>query len=140
MGNVFDRNGNIRSGASTSDIAKLAQTSDYLGFQNFGIDENGEARSNGGKKRLQALESARNKLRNKLFDRNGNLRNPWDKNSKDMHDFQKLNKALGNLDKVKEAAKQRKAQEEREKKKAADLDTCAKKLNDIDTKLKDAGL
>ena len=122
-GNLFDRNGNIKRSARIDDIAKFAETADYLGFK--GVDEG----------TVDKLRDARDKLKDRLFNKDGSLKNPSDKNSHDMNQYRRLDTALQGKDAADEADRIAKEKKENDAKRQKLEEDRTEKLKTIDGRI-----
>lgn len=123
--NLFDRQGNIKRSASVDDIARFAETADYLGFK--GVSD----------KTVDNLRGARDKLKDKLFNKDGSLKNPNDKNSHEMNQYRRIDKALQGKDAADEANKIAKEKEENDKKRQKLEEDRTESLKNISEKIEE---
>ena len=87
-GRIFNKDGSLRRGANTFDVGRFAELSDYLGFENVKDD----------KGRMDAMRGMRDKIQNKLFNKDGTLKKGVDPLGRDMGLFKKLDGSLKKFD------------------------------------------
>ena len=87
-GRIFNKDGSLRRGANAFDVGRFAELSDYLGFENVKDD----------KGRMDAMRGMRDKLQNKLFNKDGTLKKGVNPLGRDMGLFKKLDGSLKKFD------------------------------------------
>lgn len=92
-GRVFDENGNIKTTANLMDVGRFADVSDFLG---------GKGVSN---EQRAGLQAQADKLRNKFFDKDGNLKRGINPASRDLQQLKKIEGLLGKFKKLDEVKK-----------------------------------